>query len=257
MRDGICSVCGAKRTTKERADYDRERGSAASRGYGRNWQALREMILSAEPLCRECAKQGLVIVATEVDHIIPKKQGGEDSEDNLQPLCHSCHSRKTMRETQLKVKSSGPTVKATIITGPPGAGKTTWVKDKAHWGDLIVDMDALYAALSGLPWYQKPDALLPFVAEARDAVLNRLTLGADIRHAWIITSEADASRLLAMKARYNAKLFILQVSANECIQRIRQDERRKDTSGWAELVNGWWATYQRTKHLLKSSAEDG
>lgn len=35
----------------------------------------------------------------EVDHILPKSQGGTDDRMNLQGLCRHCHSAKTMRES--------------------------------------------------------------------------------------------------------------------------------------------------------------
>lgn len=51
------------------------------------------MYLRANPLCVECDG-----AATEVDHIVPKSQGGTDEWGNLQALCKSCHSRKTARQ---------------------------------------------------------------------------------------------------------------------------------------------------------------
>jgi len=56
------------------------------------------MVLNREPLCRECLKQGRLTPATEVDHIVPLASGGTNDLENLQPLCHSCHSRKTAKE---------------------------------------------------------------------------------------------------------------------------------------------------------------
>ena len=64
------------------------------------WPKLRADQLAREPFCRECAAQGNRVRATEVDHIRP--HCGDLrlflDPDNLQSLCHSCHSRKTMRE---------------------------------------------------------------------------------------------------------------------------------------------------------------
>lgn len=65
------------------------------------WKALRENVLVAEPLCRHCASKGLTIIATQVDHIMPIEEGGSPkSMDNLQPLCDSCHSKKTRKENE-------------------------------------------------------------------------------------------------------------------------------------------------------------
>lgn len=70
---------------------------------------MRAEHLLAEPFCRECAKRGIRTRATEVDHVISHK--GDWSKftdtDNLQSLCHSCHSRKTLREILAGKRSKG------------------------------------------------------------------------------------------------------------------------------------------------------
>jgi 5-methylcytosine-specific restriction protein A len=71
-----------------------DRPSATARGYGRRWQRLRKMYLRANPICEE---EGCNRPATDVDHIVPKRHGGTDQWENLQALCHSCHSKKTAR----------------------------------------------------------------------------------------------------------------------------------------------------------------
>lgn len=61
------------------------------------WRRCRRSVLAAHPLCAECERQGRITLATDVDHIIPYDGTGNPYDPaNLQPLCHSCHSRKTV-----------------------------------------------------------------------------------------------------------------------------------------------------------------
>ena len=60
------------------------------------WRKLRRSVLASEPLCRHCTAQGKTTVATDLDH----RDNDPSNNDlvNLVPLCHSCHSKKTMRD---------------------------------------------------------------------------------------------------------------------------------------------------------------
>lgn len=80
-----CPIC---RKAREAA-----RPSAAARGYGTDWRKLRATLMPPGTPCRCCGKP-----ASHLDHIKPKASGGTDDPSNLQPLCATCHSRKTDRE---------------------------------------------------------------------------------------------------------------------------------------------------------------
>lgn len=76
---------------------------ATQRGYNARWRKRRKYFLQTpgNQLCVMCLKQGRIEAATDVDHIIPHR-GLDDplfhDEDNLQPLCGTCHKRKTGKE---------------------------------------------------------------------------------------------------------------------------------------------------------------
>lgn len=86
---GRCAACDAERRRLARA-AERPRPTAARRGYGAAWQALRACFLAAHPRCRACGAP-----ATDVDHVVARAKGGTDEWGNLQPLCGACHRRKT------------------------------------------------------------------------------------------------------------------------------------------------------------------
>lgn len=74
--------------------------STTERGYGWAWQQLRERVLTRDNgLCCLCSKAGRVTLATDVDHVVNKAEGGDDSEANLQSLCRPCHKVKTAGES--------------------------------------------------------------------------------------------------------------------------------------------------------------
>jgi 5-methylcytosine-specific restriction protein A len=108
-----CRFRGCPKTTTARHGYcvDHEHGShrwvaagggprasATERGYGWNWTRLRNRKIRTNPLCEICEKEGRIEVATQVDHILSKDKGGDDSWENLMSLCRRCHDLKTARE---------------------------------------------------------------------------------------------------------------------------------------------------------------
>ena len=85
--------------------YGEKRDSAYRRGYGgKGWERLRAAVFVRDGyICRDCGvlcreKPADEMLWPNCDHIVPKVQGGLDDMDNLQTLCGSCHSKKTMKE---------------------------------------------------------------------------------------------------------------------------------------------------------------
>lgn len=70
---------------------DRQRGTAAQRGYGSQWRKIRDAFLADHPLCSECEQRGRVTVAQVVHHIDENQLN--NSPDNLQAMCRPCHER--------------------------------------------------------------------------------------------------------------------------------------------------------------------
>lgn len=90
--------------------------TAESRGYGWKWKKLRAQILLRDRyICQISLRLGLIVPATEVDHVVSKaewlRRHGNlekvDHPDNLQAVCHEAHEAKTVEERGFTVKTGG------------------------------------------------------------------------------------------------------------------------------------------------------
>jgi 5-methylcytosine-specific restriction protein A len=84
--------CEQHRRERQRS-YDHSRGNFRQRGYSTSWDRLRAEYLRHHPTCVACGERAIA-----VDHVLPKVRGGSDDSSNLQALCRSCHSRKTVKQ---------------------------------------------------------------------------------------------------------------------------------------------------------------
>lgn len=72
------------------------------------WKKLRKQYATANPLCEHCLRFDILEPVAVVDHIKEISDGGEPYEwDNLQSLCHGCHSRKTASEKRARAGANG------------------------------------------------------------------------------------------------------------------------------------------------------
>lgn len=95
---GYCDVCQARRDKVVKVaakKYDWQRGSAASRGYDRNWQKVRAIKLDQCPLCEcdRCKAMGRVKAANTVHHIQPVSTHPHLRlvMSNLKSMTYHCH----------------------------------------------------------------------------------------------------------------------------------------------------------------------
>ncbi|WP_166652375.1 AAA family ATPase [Enterovirga rhinocerotis] len=134
-----------------------------------------------------------------------------------------------LRPTRHRPVNAGPATSITIVCGPPGAGKSSYVERHRRHADLVVDVDALYHALTLDEGRWKPEAIRPFVLAARDAVLARLERAqAELRAAWIITCGENLTLRQQLRDRLGARVVILPTPAAECIARMRRQGRPPD-----------------------------
>ncbi len=66
-----------------------KRSALRSNGSTTKWRKLREIVIRRDGVCQICGMDG-----NHVDHIVPRKLGGDDSLNNLQLLCQQCNLKK-------------------------------------------------------------------------------------------------------------------------------------------------------------------
>ena len=222
------------------------RSRSAKKYNRRDWRELSKRIRRDRPTCET---DGCDQPSEHVDHIDGDENN--DAEWNLQALCNPCHSIKGHLAGELHRPQrdlSGPygTTDVTLVAGPPGSGKSTYVHDHAQRGDLIVDYDLIFRAISGLDTHDRPPELRGHVLDARDAILSRLEIRpGEVERAWIIHAAPKAEQRASFRARYNARTIVILTPPDVCRARFEQRPSNDDwAGGWEQHLETWWRDYE-------------
>lgn len=104
---GLCTPVG-NMTQGKQSGWSSE--SRHARGYGSEWDRIRKVILARDHYicqCPDCKGGELrVRVANQVDHILPKANGGTDDPSNLRAVNFECHAKLTLEQRGYKPKPS-------------------------------------------------------------------------------------------------------------------------------------------------------
>lgn len=206
------------------------------------------MVLVSEPICRMCKKAP----GQMVDHIIPiLDKGCKLCLDNLQTLCNSCHSYKSVVEFKLHRPYWMPTpiVPVTIVFGASGSGKTTYCEENMNDGDLLIDLDYIRSDITGKEMYQWDGA-----EKLNESLLKRNSLlaslarpGADKKYkrVWFILSSPKIEVQQWWSNRLKAKTILMKTTIGVCKERVKSDRRREGKEEYfTNLIDLWFSTYK-------------
>lgn len=84
-----------------------------------------------------------------------------------------------------------------LITGPPAAGKTTWMRQHARPGDITIDYDAIADALTpaGTDPHSQPRHVQAVTKAARQAAIDTAIAMANDHDVYVIQSMPSAALL--------------------------------------------------------------
>lgn len=245
------------------------------------WKNLRLGQLRREPLCATCLLEYEEIRGAEVVHHIDPHRGDWakfTDPENLESVCKSCHDGEIQRGERAGWSDRGwyidghripprvvqplglgcSAVPLTMVCGPPGAGKNTYINQRKGVDDVVIDLDDILADISGevVRTRERRDA---YFLEAFTERNRRLAALADERRsigAWfVIGAPNPAIRALWAEQLKPVSIIVMETPAHVCRARIRAEPIRAPTaSSMLDGVSTWWDRYERaeidTKHVV-------
>jgi hypothetical protein len=112
----------------------------------------------------------------------------------------------------------------TIVTGPPCGGKSTYIRENAKPGDIVIDMDLIALALTfgDISSHSYPDKIRSVARAARNAAVKQaLSIAQGERHldVWII--HTDPGRDAQQMYRVSGGRFVeLNPGKKVCLERL-------------------------------------
>jgi hypothetical protein len=129
----------------------------------------------------------------------------------------------------------------TVITGPPCSGKSTYAREHAKPGDIIIDFDLLAQALGSPVGYGHPPQIAYVAAKAREGAIRE----AICQHrkgcvVWIVDTYPAPERR-RQYAIAGAKVISCTASKDE-LHRRAEEHRPPE---WHERIDLWLASNER------------
>lgn len=136
--------------------------------------------------------------------------------------------------------------KVYYVYGAPLSGKSTFVKNNMQRGDLVLDIDRLWQALSGQEEYIKPNELKPIVFQVRSAVIDAIkTRQGTWQTAWIIEGGALLGDRKRRIESLGAEPILIDTPKETCLERLYSDASREAVvHEWQGYINKWFNDYQ-------------
>jgi len=210
------------------------------------WTTLRLQLINERgnkcELCKEVIPKSRDIIGHHIKELTPENVNDymiSLNPENIEIICFDCHNKEHKRfgyENERQVY---------LVYGPPMSGKVAFVKQNMSRGDLVVDMDQLYSAVSFLPYYDKPDNLFNNVIGIHNQLIDMIkTRFGKWNDAWIIGGYADKYKRNRLANDVGAELIFCDISKEECLRRLAADEeRRYRQEEWQSYINKWFESY--------------
>lgn len=136
------------------------------------------------------------------------------------------------------------TGKNLVVAGPPGSGKSTWVQEQLEEEEIVLDLDAIKAALfgnaGGAFHSDCAQGTVKLLTMIRDTAYKAISRGLIEKRAYIITTEPDQKKLEALCEYVNADLKVMETDQETCVRRVKADRTRENKEVFYNLIHEWF-----------------
>lgn len=157
---------------------------------------------------------------------------------------HARATGRTPRTLPTHPDVPNPAVPVVVVTGPPGAGKSTWVAEQAQPGDTIIDLDECFREVCGVHGHEANRAHLAAALDLRNAKLAALASQESGRAFFIVGAPTERETRWWCD-QLGATHVLIDPGLPVCLKRIsgaRKAEREKAARNWyAARAGGQWA----------------
>ena len=206
----------------------------------KEWERFREQILqerTADDGYLYCEYSGKPILK-KYDAIIHHKT--ELTEENVNDYSISLNPDNVMvvsfkSHNMIHERFEGFRQQVFIVYGSPCAGKTSWVRENAGEDDLILDLDAIWTALSPNDRLHKNRRLLPNVFGVRDTVIDQIrTRTGRWRNAFVVGTYPLRTERDRLADLLQAELVFIDEKKEICMDRAPDEDWKKYVEQWFE-----------------------
>ena len=157
-------------------------------------------------------------------------------------VCDKCHNTKE----HTRFAKVNRTKKVYLIYGSPLSGKTTLARQLMERGDIAVDIDRIYEAVTLLPAYDKPNNIRFNVFAIKNLLLDQIkTRYGKWYSAYIIGGYPEKTERERLRDELSAELIYCECTKQDCLAALYKDKSRtRVIDQWKKYIDDWWERFQ-------------
>lgn len=213
----------------------------------KRWRDLRNvLIIQRHGICDrcglDCSTDTSQLIAHHKKHLTDETLKDPNiavNPDNIEILCPHCHALQHADRGFIKGRKQ-----VFIVFGAPLSGKTTYVKENMEDGDLIVDMDYIYHAISLAPIHTHSVELQRTAFAVRDFLYDQIRMrNGNWTTAWVVASLPRKDERARLASRLGASTILIEATQEECIRRLINDPSDHRGIAFENVIRGWFRDY--------------